>query len=39
LQTGFLGLCGSKVDAIDFYTAAIERLSRDVSRPSVHTLQ
>ncbi|GAU14512.1 hypothetical protein TSUD_250540, partial [Trifolium subterraneum] len=29
-KTGFLGLCGSKVDAIDFYTAAIERLSRDI---------
>jgi hypothetical protein len=26
------------VDAIDFYTAAIDRLSRDVSKPSMHTV-
>ncbi|KAL5101650.1 hypothetical protein RYX36_005977 [Vicia faba] len=30
IKTGFLGLCGSKVDAIDFYTGAIERLLRDI---------
>ncbi|KAG1347115.1 putative CSC1-like protein [Cocos nucifera] len=26
-KTGFLGLCGKKVDAIEFYTSEIERLS------------
>ncbi|MBA0715497.1 hypothetical protein Golax_014390, partial [Gossypium laxum] len=31
-QTGFLGLWGNRVDAIDFYTSIVERLSRDVSR-------
>lgn len=29
-QTGFLGLCGDKVDAIDYQTAEIERLSKEV---------
>ena len=29
-QTGFLGLCGEKVDAIDHQTAEIERLSKEV---------
>lgn len=33
-QTGFLGLCGDKVDAIDFYASKIEKLSEEVS----HTL-
>ncbi|GKV46420.1 hypothetical protein SLEP1_g53407 [Rubroshorea leprosula] len=32
IKTGFLGLCGSRVDAIDFYTSKIERLSRDISQ-------
>ncbi|XP_010924081.1 calcium permeable stress-gated cation channel 1 isoform X2 [Elaeis guineensis] len=27
-QTGFLGLCGDKVDAIEFYTSEVERLSK-----------
>ncbi|PPS19911.1 hypothetical protein GOBAR_AA00670 [Gossypium barbadense] len=31
LKTGFLGLWGNRVDAIDFYTSIVERLSRDVS--------
>ncbi|KAK8653991.1 hypothetical protein V6N13_127972 [Hibiscus sabdariffa] len=31
LKTGFLGLWGDSVDAVDFYTAEIERLSRDIS--------
>ncbi|XVE72418.1 hypothetical protein DITRI_Ditri11bG0038100 [Diplodiscus trichospermus] len=31
LKTGFLGLWGHSVDAIDFYTSKIERLSRDIS--------
>ena len=30
-QTGFLGLFGDKVDAIDFYTSEIEKLSKEVS--------
>ncbi|XP_047308027.1 protein OSCA1-like [Impatiens glandulifera] len=30
LKTGFLGLCGNKVDAIDFQTAVIERLSKQI---------
>ncbi|XP_022759043.1 CSC1-like protein At3g21620 isoform X2 [Durio zibethinus] len=30
-QTGFLGLWGNSVDAIDFYTCKVERLSRDIS--------
>ncbi|KAE8654910.1 Calcium permeable stress-gated cation channel 1 [Hibiscus syriacus] len=29
--TGFLGLWGNRVDAIDFYTSKAERLSRDIS--------
>nr|XP_029122395.1 calcium permeable stress-gated cation channel 1 isoform X2 [Elaeis guineensis] len=28
-KTGFLGLCGKKVDAIEFYTSEIERLSKE----------
>ena len=30
-QTGFLGLCGERVDAIEFYREEIERLSKEVS--------
>ena len=30
-QTGFLGLFGEKVDAIDFYTSEIDKLSKEVS--------
>ncbi|TYI20155.1 hypothetical protein ES332_A07G216700v1 [Gossypium tomentosum] len=30
-QMGFLGLWGESVDAVDFYTAKTERLSRDIS--------
>lgn len=30
LQTGFLGLWGTKVDAIDYYAAEIEKLSQEV---------
>ncbi|KAL3615095.1 hypothetical protein CASFOL_040756 [Castilleja foliolosa] len=29
-KTGFLGLCGTKVDVIDYQTAEIERLSKEV---------
>ncbi|OIW02769.1 hypothetical protein TanjilG_29545 [Lupinus angustifolius] len=29
-KTGFLGLCGNKVDAMDFYTTEIEKLSKDI---------
>ncbi|KAK2988602.1 hypothetical protein RJ640_026099 [Escallonia rubra] len=29
VKTGFLGLCGERVDAIDFYTSEIERLSTE----------
>lgn len=28
-KTGFLGLCGDKVDAIDYYTAEIDKLSKE----------
>jgi len=31
LQTGFLGLWGDRVDAIDFYTAVVNKLSEEVS--------
>ncbi|XP_071921404.1 calcium permeable stress-gated cation channel 1-like isoform X2 [Coffea arabica] len=30
MKTGFLGLCGEKVDAIDHQTAEIERLSKEI---------
>lgn len=30
LQTGFLGLFGKQVDAIDYYAAEIERLAKEV---------
>lgn len=30
-KTGFLGLCGEEVDAIDYYTADIERLSKEIA--------
>ncbi|KAL3614973.1 Calcium permeable stress-gated cation channel 1 [Castilleja foliolosa] len=38
-KTGFLGLCGTKVDAIDYQTAEIERLSKeiDLERERVRT--
>ncbi|XP_030533231.1 calcium permeable stress-gated cation channel 1-like [Rhodamnia argentea] len=29
-KTGFLGLCGEKVDALDYYTSEIEKLSKEV---------
>jgi lysine-specific demethylase 3 len=29
-KTGFLGLCGEKVDAIDFYTSGIEQVSKEI---------
>ncbi|KAL2524084.1 Calcium permeable stress-gated cation channel 1 [Abeliophyllum distichum] len=29
-KTGFLGLCGDKVDAIDYQTTEIERLSKEI---------
>ncbi|KAL3627421.1 Calcium permeable stress-gated cation channel 1 [Castilleja foliolosa] len=29
-KTGFLGLCGDKVDAIDYQTGEVERLSREI---------
>ncbi|CAL9128994.1 unnamed protein product [Musa textilis] len=28
-KTGFLGLCGDKVDAIDFYTSKVDKLSKE----------
>ncbi|KAI0522863.1 hypothetical protein KFK09_005248 [Dendrobium nobile] len=28
-KTGFLGLCGNKVDAIEYYSSEIEKLSKD----------
>lgn len=31
VQTGFLGLSGEKVDAIDYYTSEVEKLSKEVS--------
>ncbi|RYR76158.1 hypothetical protein Ahy_A01g000758 isoform A [Arachis hypogaea] len=31
IKTGFLGLCGAKVDAIDHHNAEIDRLSKEVS--------
>nr|URM60678.1 BBR-BPC family protein [Gymnema sylvestre] len=31
MKTGFLGLCGDKVDAIDHQTAEIERLSKEIA--------
>lgn len=30
-QTGYLGLWGKSVDAIDYYESEIERLSKEVS--------
>ncbi|PIN21328.1 hypothetical protein CDL12_05964 [Handroanthus impetiginosus] len=30
-KTGYLGLCGNKVDAIDYQTAEIERLSKEIA--------
>ncbi|KAJ4975587.1 hypothetical protein NE237_000693 [Protea cynaroides] len=30
MKTGFLGLCGDKVEAIDFYTSKIDQLSKDI---------
>lgn len=30
-KTGFLGLWGNRVDAMDFYTSEIERLSKEIS--------
>ncbi|KAL6542923.1 Calcium permeable stress-gated cation channel 1 [Orobanche hederae] len=30
-KTGFLGLCGEEVDAIDYQTAEIERLSKEIA--------
>ncbi|KAG5561320.1 hypothetical protein RHGRI_004372 [Rhododendron griersonianum] len=30
-KTGFLGLCGEKVDAIDFETSEIKRLSKEIT--------
>lgn len=30
-QTGFLGLWGEKVDAVDYHISAIEKLSKEVS--------
>ncbi|CAA3015636.1 calcium permeable stress-gated cation channel 1-like [Olea europaea subsp. europaea] len=30
MKTGFLGLCGDQVDAIDYQTAEIERLSKEI---------
>lgn len=32
-QTGFLGLRGEKVDAIDYYSSNIEKLSEEVGYP------
>lgn len=37
LQTGFWGLFGKKVDAIDFYTSKIDKLCKDVSITELHT--
>lgn len=34
-QTGFLGLWGKRVDAIDFYTSEVERLSEEVRNASL----
>lgn len=31
LKTGYLGLLGNRVDAIDFYTSNIERLAKEIS--------
>ncbi|KAL7244254.1 hypothetical protein ACSBR1_016481 [Camellia fascicularis] len=31
MKTGFLGLCGKKVDAIDFQISEIERLSKEIT--------
>ncbi|XP_052203303.1 calcium permeable stress-gated cation channel 1 isoform X3 [Diospyros lotus] len=31
MKTGFLGLCGDKVDAINFHTSEIERLSKEIA--------
>ncbi|KNA03663.1 hypothetical protein SOVF_207000 [Spinacia oleracea] len=30
-KTGFLGLCGQRVDAIEYYTAEIERLNKEIA--------
>lgn len=31
VQTGFAGIFGQQVDAIDYYTARIEQLTQEVS--------
>ncbi|OIW00075.1 hypothetical protein TanjilG_26412 [Lupinus angustifolius] len=31
MKTGFLGLCGNKVDAVDYHTTEIDKLSKEVA--------
>ncbi|KAF8031458.1 hypothetical protein BT93_D0617 [Corymbia citriodora subsp. variegata] len=30
-KTGFLGCCGAKVDALDYYTSEVEKLSKEIA--------
>ncbi|KAK7292431.1 hypothetical protein RIF29_08211 [Crotalaria pallida] len=31
MKTGFLGLCGTKVDAVDYHTTEIDKLSKEIA--------
>ncbi|CAL0325862.1 unnamed protein product [Lupinus luteus] len=31
MKTGFLGLCGNKVDAVDYHTTEIDKLSKEIA--------
>lgn len=37
-KTGALSLCGERVDAIDFYTSKIEKLSREIAQEKENTI-
>lgn len=37
-KTGALSLCGERVDAIDFYTSKIEKLSREIAQENENTI-
>ncbi|XP_030459431.1 CSC1-like protein At3g21620 [Syzygium oleosum] len=37
-KTGTLGLCGKRMDAIDFYTSKIEKISREIAQEKENTI-
>ncbi|KAI6672783.1 hypothetical protein NL676_000689 [Syzygium grande] len=37
-KTGTLGLCGKRMDAIDFYTSKIEKISREMAQEKENTI-